>query len=87
MVFRPALARTLIGCFRHCGSPGADIANFDPPSDEKDLIAPDLFHFCTVGMDILGVPHRFDPQSRWRVGVKPGRKAQCRYREIGLSGG
>jgi hypothetical protein len=44
-VLRPALPCTLIGCFRHCGSPEADIANSDPQSDEKDLMAGDLFYF------------------------------------------
>jgi hypothetical protein len=44
-VLRPALPRTLTGYFRYCGSPEANIAHFDPLSEEKDLMAGDLFYF------------------------------------------
>jgi len=68
------LARASIGCFPHCGSSAANIAADDPRSRLNGLAEGSLFHFAVAERRPPLASPRLDPRSRWRAGVKAGRK-------------
>ncbi|MCW2894499.1 MAG: hypothetical protein JWO75_3988 [Actinomycetia bacterium] len=67
----PGLLVLRAGCFRDRGSPGADIATFDPQSRNSPVMVVGLFCFMAVRRRSAGCSPRDDPRSRPRTADGP----------------
>jgi hypothetical protein len=63
----PGLLVLRAGCFRDRGSPGADIATFDPRSRNSPVTVVGLFCFMAVRPRSAGCSRADDPRSRPRT--------------------
>jgi hypothetical protein len=67
----PGLLVLRAGCFRDRGSPGADIATFDPQSRNSPVMVVGLFCFMAVRRRSAGCSRAGDPRSRRRTAGGP----------------